>query len=322
MIGKFKYRFGEAKAAFRTGGFADGLNTLVRRFNSDVYGAERRLYARTRSRNGVVVLPIQGSLMALRLDDPGLSRVLIRDGIREREHTQLIHEEIHPGMVGVDLGANLGYYALMEARIVGPKGKVFAVEPVPHNVAVLQRNVELNHYTNMEVHQMAISDECGEAEMWITPQSNFCNLLSETDEALRPEIRQTHAGEQSAHRIKVPTMTLDRFLEVRGVKSLNFIRMDIEGFEVRVTKGMQKTLTEARGVLKLFVEVHNAHFTDPMATVGAWLQELLNLGFQPKALAIAGRPEGIIRIVSAKDFPALVCQFRECCPHVLLVKNG
>lgn len=322
LSSRLKHRFKEAGEAFRQDGVRSYLHVLSNRMRSDLYGMCRRLYARAKSKNGVVVLPIQGSLMSLRLDDPGLSRTLIRDGIREHEHTQLIHEEIQSGDVGVDLGANLGYYALMEAKLVGPRGRVIAVEPVPTNVAVLRQNVALNQYAHMEVHQAAIAAECGEAKMWITQQSNFCNLLSENDETIKQDIRRTHAGEEFAESIAVPTMTLDRFLEERGVTNINFIRMDIEGYEINATRGMAKTFRNATQVLKLFIEVHNNHFVDPCAIVAPWMRDMLKLGFRPKAFAVPGHSQGILRDLAVDSFPDLLCSFPKSCPHVLLVKNG
>ncbi len=308
--------------ALRKGGFIHGLKTLLGRATSDIYGACRRIRARAAAKNGVVVLPVQGSLMALRLDDPGLSRTLIRDGIREKEHTQLIYEEIHAGMVGVDLGANLGYYALLEAKLVGPRGRVLAVEPVPKNADLLRRNVALNNYRHMQVYEIAIAEACGEAEMWITPESNFCNLSSESDESLTQEMRNVLTGRANARQITVPVMTLDRFLEEQRISTINFIRMDIEGFEVKITSGMRRTFKKSTQELKMFVEVHNSHFVNPLDTVGMWVSELFDLGFRPKALAVPGHTQGIVRDLSPEGFPELLCSFRASCPHVLFVKNG
>jgi FkbM family methyltransferase len=321
MTGRLRYRISELLGAFRRGGFVHALGILLRRICSDIYGISRRIYAIIKSRGGVVILPVQGSLMALRLDDPGLSRTLIRDGIREQEHTQLIRDEIGPGMVGVDLGANLGYYALMEAKLVGPNGLVLAIEPVPANVQMLRHNVALNKYQQVRVFQMAIGGETCEVPMWVTRESNFCNLFSEMDENLTPAMQKILTGHNAATQIVVPAMTLDQFLETQGISEIDFIRMDIEGFEIKVTDGMRKTFANSSKPLKMFVEVHNNHFKNPQQIVGTWLRGLFDIGFRPKALAVPGETNGILRNLSAQEFPELLCSFRSGYPHLLLVKD-
>lgn len=320
-MNKLAYRLAELQRAFTSGGISGGLSAFEHRLRSDAYGLSRRLRARLNSRNGLVVVPVQGSRMCLRVNDPGFSRVLIRDGIWEPEHTQLMHEELRPGMTGLDLGANLGYFALMEAKLVGPAGRVLAVEPSPYNVDVLRRSVEENRYANLEVHQMAIADECGEQDMWITPESNFCNLQKEDDMAITPNVRNAHTGSRNASRTRVQTITVDHLLEMRAVKSIDFIRMDIEGFEIKATKGMKQAIERTCGPLRLFAEVHNDHFSNPSATIGVWLGELIRMGFKPKALIVPGVVKGIVRNLSAKEFPAQVCQYRTSSPQILLVKE-
>ena len=316
-----RYRWAEVTGAFREGGAREGLGTLARRIGYDVRSLARMALARARARDGEVIVPVQGSRMILRLDDPGLSQELIRYRVREREHTALIQQEIEPGMVGVDIGANLGYYALMEARLVGPTGHVLAIEPVPHNYEVLTRSIALNGYEHVTALQVAISDTTGSEEMWITPQSNWCNLMSLEDDTLSSRFRERLESNDATRRVTVPTMTLDDLLEEHGIREINFVRMDLEGFEIQVTRGMQRTLREAKQVLKLFVEVHNTSFADPLGTIGPWMEELLEIGFRPKALAVPQHPQGILRDLSRKGFVELLCSFRTACPHVLLVKN-
>lgn len=317
-----RYRLSELKKSWQMDGIGAACYGLGRRAGSDIYGLYRRLYALVKSQNGVVVLPILGSKMALRLDDVGLSRTLIRNGIREHEHTQLIHEEVGPNMVGVDLGANLGYYALMEAKLVGSKGRVLAVEPVPENVEILRSNIALNAYRNLEVFQLAIGDANGDALMNITPQSNFCNLLNTMDDQIDSEIQRTHVEQVADNQIVVKIRTLDCFLKEQNISQIDFLRMDIEGYELKATAGMAETFEKAKGTLRMFVEVHNAHFRDLQATVKPWIASLLHKGFRAKAFAVPGNEAGIIRDVPSDEFPDLLCSFPDSCPHILLVLNG
>jgi FkbM family methyltransferase len=226
-------------------------------------------------------------------------------------------------MVGVDIGANLGYYALMEARLAGPTGRVIAIEPVPTNARILRLNAELNGYPQIEVHEMAISETNGDVEMWVTPESNLCNLLSESDTAITRTAVETHTGQRRCNQITVHAETLDSLLERTGVGAgCDFIRMDVEGLETKITSGMISTFRRANEGLRLFIEVHNDHFVDPTAVILPWIKGLLDLGFQPRAIAIPSKGGEIFRNPPKADFPNFLCSFRNCCPHILLVKDS
>lgn len=113
------------------------------------------------SKGRFTIKKINGSKMYLDINDEGLSHDLISDGVREFYATQKMKKEIKKGDVIVDIGANIGYYALLEARLVGKKGIVYAIEPVPRNIAILKKNIELNNYSNLEVYQLAYGGQKG-----------------------------------------------------------------------------------------------------------------------------------------------------------------
>src|SRR5688572_13621160 len=88
---------------------------------------------------------------------------VISESIRQRKiwaeaETRLFRELIRPGMVVVDVGANIGYFSLLASTLVGPTGRVYAFEPDPVNCALLRKNVRLNRVTNIEVIESALSD--------------------------------------------------------------------------------------------------------------------------------------------------------------------
>ena len=71
------------------------------------------------------------------MEDKGISRQLMLFQTREKDHIMILKEELSSGMVAFDLGANIGYYATMMANLVGPKGKIYAVEPSRSNFQLL-----------------------------------------------------------------------------------------------------------------------------------------------------------------------------------------
>src|SRR3990172_6284836 len=109
---------------------------------------------------------IHGNQMYLRVGDKGVSRALAIFGTREVLETEIFKRELAERMAVVDLGANIGYYTLLAASIVGASGKVYAIEPFRDNFALLQRNIQINRYDSIvETFQLAISDSIGTTRM-------------------------------------------------------------------------------------------------------------------------------------------------------------
>lgn len=198
---------------------------------------------------------------------------------------------------------------------------MLAIEPVPENVALLRRSILLNGYNHAEVQQVAIAERSGFAEMWTTPESNLCNLLMQSDELITSHVRQTHTGSNRCSKIMVPTTTLDILLKSKGLTNVDLIRMDLEGYELKATKGMFETFRQSHRPIKLIIEVHNDHFIDPFLTVAPWIEELFSEGFRPRALAVPGDGQGIRRDLPVEGFANLLCSYKTRCPHVLFVKG-
>ncbi len=193
---------------------------------------------RCRYRNGLIIKNIQGSKMHLDLKDKGISKDLILNGIREARGTEIMHSILEPGQVIVDIGANIGYYALMEAKIVGPSGKVYAIEPVSENVDILIRNVKINDYKNVDVYHLAIGSTEGLSKIYLSDRRNWHSMINNDDNDRSEEIQ---------------VVRLDTFL-LNKLKP-DLVRMDVEGFEGEIIKGMVDTLSSTRN-MKLFIEVH------------------------------------------------------------------
>jgi FkbM family methyltransferase len=199
---------------------------------------------RPKNQKGYVVKEILGSKMNLDLADPGISQQLMIDGIREAMSVGVVKRLLKEGDVIVEAGANIGYYALLESRLIGNKGKIYAIEPVPANMELLRKNIALNGYTNIETYQLAVGDVPGVASMYLTSQRNLPTLR---------DIKGTNKEEFFTEEIKVQLATLDDFL--RDKKYPSFIRMDVEGYEYQIIKGMKETLAK-KLPLKIFIEFH------------------------------------------------------------------
>jgi len=199
---------------------------------------------RLRAVAGKVIREINGSKMYLDVADEGLSRDLIIDSVREAYILETIKRELNEGDVVVDIGANIGYYALLEAKIVGEKGKVYAIEPVPENMELLQKNIQLNRYSNIEVFQLAIGNKKGFAPTYVAKRRNISSLK---------KIMSHIESGMISHEITVEVTKLDDFLQ--GKVEPDIIRMDVEGYEYQIVKGMERTLEKGLP-LTLFIELH------------------------------------------------------------------
>jgi FkbM family methyltransferase len=217
--------------------------------------------------------------MWLDLKVPGVSRSLAVHGTREADKTELVRREVEPGMTCVDLGANIGYYALLTAGLVGPAGRVLCVEPDPRNLELLRRNVSLNGLDDrVEVAGVAISDRAGTATMYQATASNLTTLVAPDARS-----RATALGETL---MSVETTTLDAFMAERGGR-VNFLRMDIEGYEVDALRGGLKTLAQSPRPCKILLETHPQMY-GPHRDFGATMRQLYEIGFRPAALVSAG----------------------------------
>lgn len=189
-------------------------------------------------KNSLIVKNIQGSKMYLDIRDKGVSRELALMEVREKLLTETLQNTLREGDCVVDIGANIGYYALIEARSVGPHGKVYAIEPVPHNMQLLEDSVRLNNYSNVETFQLAVGQQNGTLPLYISDHPNWSSF---------------YPSRNVVGRVNVAVVTLDSFLKDKRRPSL--IRMDVEGYEYEILKGMNDIL-ESTTPLRLFVEFH------------------------------------------------------------------
>lgn len=218
------------------------------------------------AKNGILKKEIQGSTMLLDLKDKGLSRDLIVDGVREPLSTKEISKVVKKGDIVVDIGANIGYYVLMESKIVGNTGKIYAIEPSPQNIKCLKKNVAVNNYSNIEVYDFAIGDVIGVKKMNISSHYNLNTLVSKKDNRITGTV-------------DVNTSTLDKFLT--GKKFPSFVRMDVEGYEYNIIKGMKNILSSKKPI-NIFIELH-PHIMKKEQTEYI-LKKLADSGFKAKKI--------------------------------------
>lgn len=210
--------------------------------------------------------------MYLDVQDPGISRTLLLFGKRELEHKIMLQKILRPGMTVLDIGANIGYYAIMESQLVGERGKVIAVEPSPNNISLLTRNLQLNRCENVEVFQAAISDTNDEREFFMAHSSNL-NTFHNTGSG---------AHDLTGETITVTTMTVVDMMKNSGTPDL--IRMDVEGHEVEVINGMLSAIQRNELAPMIIFETHITRY-GKNHDMEAALRGLFHCGYRVQYLA-------------------------------------
>lgn len=202
------------------------------------------------------IIEIQGSKMYLNVWDKDLVmrktfRAYAFNRIHEENTTNLFKKSCKKGDVIVDLGANIGYFTLLAARLVGEKGRVYAFEPEPKNFNYLLKNVKLNSYHNVTCIQKAVSNFTGKTKLFICPYDSGHHTINQYEgiRNYKPELLSKNNREEF---IEVETTTLDDFFRGKE-QSIDLIKMDVEGAEMLILLGMEEVIQKSKN-LKMFIE--------------------------------------------------------------------
>jgi FkbM family methyltransferase len=210
-------------------------------------------------------------LMYVDSQDMSLAPHLSLNGYWEPPVTYAFARTIQPGWNCIDVGANHGYFSVLMAGIVGKTGKVLALEPNTNLVQMLQRTVIVNGLTEtITVSSLAASDTNGESVTLAVPRGQIGGASI---------ARQVGTGDDA---IATETVTLDRLTETW--EHVDFIKIDTEGAEEAVWRGMRQTLQRNPNIV-IVLEFGATRYPDGRA----FLQEILSEGFILRA--IDGSPE-------------------------------
>ena len=177
--------------------------------------------------------PAQGLWLHL---NPRTGRTYFEGG-GEPEVQTALQKYLRPGMIFYDIGANIGFFSLLAARIVGKGGRVVAFEADPEIAARLREHVTRNEFRAISVEEKAV---------WSEPSTVF---FARTDPATSPDRGLGHiVATCASDTIQVDAVSLDKYVET--VPAPDFLKCDVEGAEVKVFRGAQRLLTEKRpGIL-------------------------------------------------------------------------
>jgi FkbM family methyltransferase len=158
------------------------------------------------------------------------------NGTQESYKTEAFLKHFHHGDVFFDIGAHIGYYSAIAARINGSSGKIFAFEPRPMNAGFFKRHMKINNFQNVTLFEVAVGD-------------------SDTD--VRFDTRHGSAtGSVSLEgNLKVKQVSIGRMVDEGKLPSPDFIKIDVEGGEIEVLKGLAGVIFSSRP--KMIIATHN-----------------------------------------------------------------
>lgn len=184
-------------------------------------------------------------------------------GTLEISETRLVQSFLRPGMCFVDVGANIGYYALIGARIVGDTGVVHCFEPNPAVRAGLTTNLELNGLRNVVVHDEAMTSQSGTVRFYASAWNENSGISS-----IIPGQGRSEKGEE------VPCVSLDDFAATLGDRHIDLLKIDIEGAELEVIEGGQRLLRGADAPPILFEADEVGPLVDALGGLGYHIRRL------------------------------------------------
>ncbi len=173
--------------------------------------------------------------------------------------SKLVMGLLRPGDVAVDVGAMIGYYTVILAKHVGPRGRVYAFEPDPENFALLESNVGMNGYAHVELRNAVVGAETGRGKLWRAASN-----------------RGDHHAFASAGRdsVDVDVVALDDVIHDR----VDLVKIDVQGYEAFVLAGM-RGLIDRSPQLAMLVEFCPALLIEAGTDPGTFLDELRGYGF-------------------------------------------
>lgn len=215
-------------------------------------GDRYRTYLESNNQKRYLECDVLDFQMAIDLLDEGISRDLVVDGVREPLATETYRRELarleaeRGGLTVVEVGANIGYFALVYLAQSRADGKVIAIEPMSDNVSLLEENVRINGFEDsVECYQFAVGAETKPTTMLVSTHSNLAAISDTTS--------RTHHVDETT----VPMRSLDDFFRENGLslESVDVLRMDVQGYEHEVFRGMS-TLLRNGNVGLAFLEIH------------------------------------------------------------------
>jgi FkbM family methyltransferase len=191
-----------------------------------------------------------------------IQQTILLDGVWDPSLTSYIEKHLRPGDVFVDVGAHVGYFTLLASRRVGPTGAVLSIEPNPFALKQLAQNVERSQLQNVLVEHTACGETRNVVQLYLHTESNSSKA-------------SLYPGDVTGDvAVEVPCTTLDHLCQERSLQRVKLVKIDVEGAELFVLRGMKRIMREMRPVIVLELHPHLLEAVGtPLHGVLAFLRE-------------------------------------------------
>ncbi|UCL88108.1 FkbM family methyltransferase [Pseudomonas sp. HS-18] len=266
------------------------------RRNSLLPRVMRRLF---RTASGQAVVDDFDGAFQMRLDlAEHMQRRIFWTGYYNREIVALLDKLIEPGMVVLDIGANIGEITLVAAKRTTERGQVIAFEPMSAIADQLEEHVQSNSLEWVTVVRAGLSDHCGEAAIY-----NACAQWDDSEP--NRGLGSLYADQPNAKPVQsIALLTLDDYLQKAPIKRLDIIKIDIEGAELPCLKGALDTLRRFRPMLIIELQAETSKNAGYEQT--DILDLLAGLGYEFQSIGQNGRLERLARN-DLRDFQNVLC---------------
>jgi FkbM family methyltransferase len=197
-------------------------------------------------------------------------------GVWEPAVSAVYQDTLKPGDVVVDIGANVGMHTLLAASLVGPTGRVHAIEASPAIFRRLEANLHHNGTTNVIAYNLAVTDVPGRVEVFVHDDTNLGGTTILAAEAARGVTGSTEI---------VEARPLGEIVPPEALRAARLIKIDVEGAEYLVVKGMRPLLAQLRPDVQILVEVKQTALQELGSSLDDFLALFAEAGFSPYEIA-------------------------------------
>jgi FkbM family methyltransferase len=181
---------------------------------------------------------------------------LIVRGTLEPPVQEALRRLLGPGDVFYDVGANVGFFTILGARLVGPEGRVVAFEPVPACALAVARNIALNDFAQAEIREEAVGGAGGRARLLVVGEASWSHLASTGRHA---DVRDE---------IDVAVVSIDELVRTGAIPPPDVLKIDTEGAELQALAGMRATIERHRPAIVCELHDTNEQFVALMDELG------------------------------------------------------
>ncbi|MCI5196119.1 MAG: FkbM family methyltransferase [Candidatus Electrothrix sp. AW5] len=199
-----------------------------------------------------------------------IGNVLFFEGCFEEEEIDFVSDRLKliDKPVILDIGANIGLHSLIWSFRFESRSEIYAFEPSKYTRDILKRNIKINKKcSNIKVIPLAVSNCCG-TTFFFDADDNAYSSLKNTE---RKNIKEKY---------KVDTITIDKFVADNNMKKIDFLKVDVEGFETEVIEGAKKCLSKFTP--DVFIEIYEG--TNSNVDANVTIGKLKKLGYIPYIL--------------------------------------